>query len=168
MVGGGEDMQVVSGRGAISSRLAPVVMIYWLAISIMALVIKLPTATDLIGADNDDIMRLVEVRDLLGGQGWFDMMQYRLGLADGTLMHWSRLVDLPIAATIKFLSLFMAMPLAEGVAATVWPLLVSLLLFVPLGLAGRRIGGVVTLHLVLGIGAIFDMPLHRFTISWEG
>ena len=81
-------MQVVSGRGAISSRLAPVVMIYWLAISIMALVIKLPTATDLIGADNDDIMRLVEVRDLLGGQSWFDMMQYRLGLADGTLMHW--------------------------------------------------------------------------------
>ena len=155
-------MQVVSGRGAISSRLAPVVMIYWLAVSIMALVIKLPTATDLIGADNDDIMRLVEVRDLLGGQGWFDMMQYRLGLADGTLMHWSRLVDLPIAATIKFFSLFMAMPLAEGVAATVWPLLVSLLLFVPLGLAGRRIGGVVTLHLALGIGAIFVFTNIKF------
>lgn len=155
-------MQVVSGRGAISSRLAPVVMIYWLAISIMALVIKLPTATDLIGADNDDIMRLVEVRDLLGGQGWFDMMQYRLGLADGTLMHWSRLVDLPIAATIKFLSLFMAMPLAEGVAATVWPLLVSLLLFLPLGLAGRRIGGVVTMHLALGIGAILVFTNIKF------
>jgi hypothetical protein len=27
---------------------------------------------------NDDAMRLVEVRDLLAGQGWLDMTQYRL------------------------------------------------------------------------------------------
>ena len=28
--------------------------------------------------DSDDAMRLVQVRDLLAGQGWFDMVQHRL------------------------------------------------------------------------------------------
>src|SRR5689334_801391 len=32
------------------------------------------------GGDNDNLLRLVEVRDLLAGQGWFDLHQYRMGL----------------------------------------------------------------------------------------
>ncbi|TIR63053.1 MAG: GtrA family protein, partial [Mesorhizobium sp.] len=51
-----------------------------------------PTIADL-GADNDSMLRLVEVRDLLAGQGWFDLHQYRMGLTGGFVMHWSRLVD---------------------------------------------------------------------------
>ena len=45
----------------------------------------------------DDAMRLVEVRDLLAGQGWFDLTQYRLSPPGGVAMHWSRLVDVPLA-----------------------------------------------------------------------
>jgi hypothetical protein len=52
------------------------------------------------GGDNDSMLRLVEVRDLLGGQGWFDLHQYRMGPAGGFVMHWSRLVDTPIALII--------------------------------------------------------------------
>ena len=47
--------------------------------------------------DTDDVMRLVQVRDLLGGQGWFDLYQHRMNPPEGTLMHWSRLVDAPLA-----------------------------------------------------------------------
>ena len=28
------------------------------------------------GPDGDDVMRLVQIRDLLAGQGWFDLYQY--------------------------------------------------------------------------------------------
>ncbi len=52
------------------------------------------------GGDNDNLMRLAEVRDLLSGQGWFDLHQYRMGVEGGTVMHWSRLVDAPLAAII--------------------------------------------------------------------
>src|SRR5690606_33419820 len=45
------------------------------------------------GTDNDSVMRLVQVRDLIAGQGWLDLHQYRMGLEGGFLMHWSRLVD---------------------------------------------------------------------------
>src|SRR5882724_5758258 len=50
--------------------------------------------------DNDSLLRLVEIRDLIGGQAWFDLHQYRMGPPGGFVMHWSRLVDAPIAAVI--------------------------------------------------------------------
>ncbi len=50
--------------------------------------------------DTDDAMRLVEVRDLLAGQGWYDNVQYRFLPPGGVPSHWSRLVDAPIAGLI--------------------------------------------------------------------
>ena len=72
--------------------------------------------------DTDDAMRLVEVRDFLGGQGWYDLTQHRLNTPFGASMHWSRLIDLPIAGLLLVLRpLFGAG--TETVAAYVWPLL---------------------------------------------
>ncbi len=45
----------------------------------------------------DDYMRLLQVRDLLAGQGWWDVTQYRVDPPAGASMHWSRLVDIPLA-----------------------------------------------------------------------
>lgn len=74
--------------------------------------------------DNDNLLRLVEVRDLLNGQGWFDLHQYRMGLEGGFVMHWSRLVDTPIAAIILAASaLTGSTPLAEEIAQVLWPAL---------------------------------------------
>ncbi len=50
--------------------------------------------------DVDDTVRLIQVRALLDGQGWFDLTQHRIAPPEGVPMHWSRLVDLPIAAAI--------------------------------------------------------------------
>ncbi len=90
------------------SRLGLAVLIAFAAIVLFYLINLASGYTDYVGPDNDDAMRLVEVRDLLNGQGWFDLMQYRLGPAPGTLMHWSRFVDLPIAALISFFGLFLS------------------------------------------------------------
>ena len=50
----------------------------------------------------DDAMRLVGVRDLINGQRWFDLWQSRLD-PPGVLMHWSRVVDLPLTVSILLL-----------------------------------------------------------------
>ena len=47
--------------------------------------------------DTDDAMRLVEARDLAGGQGWYDNVQYRFLPPSGVPSHWSRLLDAPLA-----------------------------------------------------------------------
>ena len=76
----------------------------------------------------DDVLRLVQVRDLLAGQGWWDLHQYRIDPPEGVLMHWSRLVDVPIALLILSLAPFMGQANAELVAAVVVPLLILLAL----------------------------------------
>lgn len=72
--------------------------------------------------DTDDAMRLAEVHDFLGGQGWFDIVQHRLNTPFGAPMHWSRLIDLPEAMLLGLLQ-----PVFAGAAdialAFAWPLL---------------------------------------------
>ena len=76
-------------------------------------------------ADTDDAMRLVVVRDLLSGQGWYDVVQHRLNTPFGAELHWSRLADLPLAGLIQLLGPFLGDG-AETVAAFVLPLLLLL------------------------------------------
>ena len=71
--------------------------------------------------DNDSLLRLVEIRDLIGGQGWFDLHQYRMGPQGGFVMHWSRLVDAPIAAIILVVSALTGkLATGETVALFAW------------------------------------------------
>lgn len=88
--------------------------------------------------DNDDTMRLVQVRDLLAGQGWFDTVQHRFLPPEGGSMHWSRLIDLPIAGLILALRPWLGAPLAEGMAAALWPSLLFLLFLGVTGAIARR------------------------------
>jgi hypothetical protein len=76
--------------------------------------------------DTDDFQRLTEVRNWLGGQSWFDLTNYRMDPPFGADMHWSRLVDVPIAALIRFFELFVGAELAERITAFVWPSLLLL------------------------------------------
>ncbi|MCX7305570.1 MAG: GtrA family protein [Hyphomicrobiales bacterium] len=93
-------------------------------------------------ADNDSTLRLVEVRDLIAGQGWFDLHQYRMGLDGGLLMHWSRLVDAPIAAIILVVRAITGSQAAGETAALIfWPLILfGIALYLLLRIA-RSIGG---------------------------
>lgn len=83
--------------------------------------------------DSDDAMRLVQVRALLHGQHWFDMTAYRLDPPHGVFMHWSRIVDLPLAFLIKSFSLFLSPAMAERATRIVFP--VALQAFLYLGMA---------------------------------
>ncbi|MGV2127011.1 hypothetical protein ACQZ4Q_16285 [Agrobacterium vitis] len=143
-------------------HLLPVMLGYCLLVIVTICATTLPFAKDYVGADNDDAMRLVEVRDYLAGQGWFDMMQYRLGLAPGTLMHWSRLIDWPIATLIRLADIWFAPRTAEAVALAIWPLLWTVPVMLSLGAAGWTLGGRVTMHLALCLSALYLLTSNRF------
>src|SRR5437763_10855185 len=91
--------------------------------------------------DTDDNMRIMQVRALLHGQGWFDVRQYRMNPPYGANIHWSRLVDLPIAGLILLLRPFLGGAGAERWAVAVAPLLPYLLLLLSLGMTARRLLG---------------------------
>jgi hypothetical protein len=94
------------------------------------------------GGDNDSLLRLVQVRDLIGGQGWYDLHQYRMGPEGGFVMHWSRVVDAPIAAIILFVSAMTAsMAVGETAALVAWPLILMGLAMAFLLRIARTLGG---------------------------
>jgi len=83
---------------------------------------------------NDDALRLLSVRDLLGGQGWFDKVQYRILPPEGLELHWSRLLDAVLAAIFVVFSALSGPELAERLMVALWP---ALLFLAYLGLVAR-------------------------------
>lgn len=102
---------------------------------------------------NDDIMRMLSVRDLIAGQGWYDLVQYRLLPPDGVSLHWSRYIDAGIAAIILPLSLFVSMESAEILAAIIWPTLILILTVLIVAFGTQRVfGKVAACFAVLCVG----------------
>jgi hypothetical protein len=89
--------------------------------------------------DTDDNMRMMQVRALLDGQGWWDLRQYRMNPPEGANIHWSRLVDLPIAGIKLVLTPLMGGAGAEKVAVTLAPLLPMGVTMAALAVAVRRL-----------------------------
>lgn len=110
----------------------------------------------------DDPMRLVEVRDLLAGQNWFDLTQYRLDPPLGVAMHWSRLVDLPLAALITAGKMVLPAALAERVTMTAWPLLLLLLFLAGTLQLARNLAGETTARIALLFAVLMAPVLQYF------
>ncbi len=92
-------------------------------------------------ADTDDAMRMVMVRDFLGGQPWYDLTAHRLNTPFGAELHWSRLIDLPLALLLGLFTPLLGGDLALVVTGFVWPMmLLAMLLWLSAMLAQRLVG----------------------------
>ena len=88
--------------------------------------------------DTDDFQRLAQIRSWMNGQDWFDVTNYRMDFPNGADMHWSRLVDIPIAGLIWFFDLFTDTVMAERIASIIWPMaLLVATVFVVLAICRR-------------------------------
>jgi len=74
----------------------------------------------------DDFLRMSQVQAWMNGQGWFDLTAYKMVPPSGGDIHWSRLIDVPIAGLIYFLNLFVEFKNASYLAAIIWPLFLML------------------------------------------
>lgn len=109
--------------------------------------------------DPDDYLRLQQVRDWLGGQSFFDVSQYRIDPPHGLPMHWSRLVDLPLAGLILLLRPFVGTVLAEQVAVTVVPLITLGGALAAIAIATARLAGNRAGLLAAALGATAPLML---------
>ena len=89
---------------------------------------------------NDDMMRLVQVRDLLAGQGWGNVDQARLVTPEGGAMHWSRVPDMFVGGLVVLLTPFFGAEGAEFAALALWPRLVLLGTLAAIALIVHRLG----------------------------
>ena len=71
----------------------------------------------------DDFLRLHQVQNWMAGQGWYDLSASRMFPPNGADIHWSRLVDVPIATLIWLLDLVFETETATRIATILWPTL---------------------------------------------
>lgn len=126
--------------------------------------------------DTDDNMRYLQVRDWLNGQSWWDLRQYRLDPPRGADIHWSRLVDLPIAGLMLFFRLFTDGARADELALGIAPLLPLVVLMLALAFIARRLAWngrgygwflAMLLPLGAGMGLAMFMPLRVDHHGWQ-
>ena len=114
-------------------------LLTWLAYCAWLIFARWNYITGFVLSDTDDNMRISQVRALLAGQDWYDLRQYKMNWPDGANMHWSRLVDLPLAGLILLGRLFLTGPQAEQMAVALAPLVPLALLLGSLSLTVRRL-----------------------------
>lgn len=165
-----------TGGISLGSWFTPVriALIIWGAMSLVAIVAKWRAIGALELSDTDDAMRMAQVRDLLAGQSWWDLSQYRVNPAGGgVLMHWSRIVDAPLAAGILLLKPLFGQAMAERIVMALWPPLLGAGLSVACalgyrGLSDRRIAYVVPLFLIMsGYIVVQFRPLRVDHHGWQ-
>ncbi len=78
--------------------------------------------------DPDDVTRLLQVRAWLDGQGWYDYTLTRLDPPHGSFLHWSRVIDVPLAGLIRLFEIFVAPSEAEIFTRIAFPLLLQIAL----------------------------------------
>ncbi len=100
--------------------------------------------------DNDDLMRILEVRAWLNGQAFYDLVNHRLNPPNGGNIHWSRLGDIPLALGNLALRPFVGIAMAEKMAAFTVPLI---LCGVFAYVAGRTAKAISNSYIALFIGA---------------
>ncbi|QDP19452.1 AcrB/AcrD/AcrF family protein [Sphingomonas xanthus] len=116
------------------------ILLAWLAYAIVVISARSGLIHNFALGDTDDNLRMAQVRALLGGQGWFDLVQHRFDpVHGGANIHWSRLVDLPIAAIILAMTPLVGGADAERIAAATSPLLPLLPLMFALALTTQRL-----------------------------
>jgi hypothetical protein len=124
-----------------------------------------------VGWDPDDQLRLVQLRDFLNGQSWFDATQYRMNMPDGAPMHWSRLVELPLALVVLLLTPLLGSARAEMAAGIIIPMLclggIAFLLSQILEKIGGRIAGIAAFLLTLTSPALL-IQLRPMRIDHHG
>jgi hypothetical protein len=122
------------------------------AIVIVTLNIQAHGLRDNLG-DTDDAMRLVLVRDLMSGRGWYDQLVTRLQPPHGVYMHWSRLVDAGLAGLTWLFRPFVSQDTAEYWTRHVWPALWTIPAIGGALAIARRVGGSTAIFILVAICA---------------
>lgn len=123
-----------------SGELRRTILIGWLLAAIVLCLVSAPRIATLAFPDPDDAMRLAEVRDWLAGQSWWDVAQHRLNGGDFQ-MHWSRLVDLPLALGMAVLDPLLGPVASTRVTMVAVPLLTLLVVMALGAVLTRRVAG---------------------------
>lgn len=147
--------------------------VFWIGIAVYYVILRWSTVHWFVLSDTDDNIRYVQVKDWLAGQGWYDLRQYRLDPPGGANIHWSRIVDLPLAGLMLFFRVFTGPELGDRLACAIAPLIPLLPLMWGLAFIVRRlstgpawiIAALAPLAAQMGLGMFMPMRIDHH--GWQ-
>jgi len=148
-------------------------LLIWLASAATMIAVSWSAIQNWHFPDPDDAMRLAEVRDWMAGQSWFDVSQHRMNLPAGLSMHWSRWLDVPLAALIALFKPLLGQRIAETVAMVAVPMATlgatqALVAEIARRHAGATAGLVAAAFCMVSIGTWYAMrPLRIDHHGWQ-
>jgi hypothetical protein len=148
--------------GFVDRHWPKMLFVAWLVICVTFLFVKQQQIYWFALGDTDDNLRIMQVRAWLSGQDWYDLRQYRLDPPGGADIHWSRLVDLPIAALITVFKPFFGGADAEKYAVAFAPFFPMLVMLLSLGAAIRHLIGRVAMVEFLVMFLAMPVTLAQF------
>ena len=131
--GGGEEADVYTRHWKLW------LLIFWVAAAALLLFDRWNAIRWFALGDTDDNLRMMQVRALLAGQDWFDLRQYRLDPPFGANVHWSRVVDLPLAGLLFLLKPVFGGRIAEQIAVALAPMLPMAVAMGAMAVTARRL-----------------------------
>ena len=153
------------------ARLKSPSLLIWMVLALLLAWLSRDVILTRSGWDPDDQLRMVQLRDFLAGQSWFDTTQYRLNAPEGGPMHWSRLIELPLALVMILATPLFGPAVAEMIAGTLVPLTCFGLVAYMLGRIAAHLGspmaGTVAVVMTMVSPAI-SMQLRPMRIDHHG
>jgi len=138
----------------------------WVALTTAALIaasssVSGPGLSQSLG-DTDDAVRLLAVREFLAGAPLLDTTLPRIGAPDPLVSHWSRLIDIPLAAMIMLLRPFVGAEQAEWLTRAIWPLMTFVAFALIVGREAQRLAGSWATGIALSLVAIMPLAMVQF------
>jgi hypothetical protein len=122
-------------------RLWPSVLSGWGIAAVVLILVSLPQVANLWFSDPDDAMRLIQVRDWMNGQSWWDVSQHRLW-GGQFAMHWSRLVDVPLVLSMAVFDPLFGPAVSTRVTVVLVPLVTLLVAMMLAAMLTRSLAGI--------------------------
>lgn len=128
-------------RRMLPLRAATLVAALWFVWTVVSILCAAPQISALNLGDTDNYMHLVQWRDFLAGQGWFDLSQHRFVGPDGGDMHFSRIPDALMTVLFALLAPAIGAAPAEQAVLLIYPPLLLLAFLGALCAAAKEIAG---------------------------
>lgn len=135
------------------------IAIIWLLCCVLYIYLTWDKITTLQNWGQDDFLRLVQMRDWLAGQSWFDTTQYRIAPPEGVSVHWNRLVDAPLALVILLCAPLTGHAMAEQIAMTIVPLFTMLVMLVAIAYCCKTLFGRTKVAAYAMVLAVICIPI---------
>lgn len=116
--------------------------------------------------DNDDLMRVLRVREWLNGAGFYDNIEHRSNEPIGASIHWSRIADLPLFLFQKIAIFFTSTTNAEILSIIFVPIFLGAIFIFSLGkVAYKFSNSKLSFIFALCLVPIFSTNFYNFQIG---